>query len=145
MGGQVRDSADSTPRSGTPAPDRVRLDKWLWAARFFKTRGLATQAVEGGRVRVNDTRAKPGKELRPGDRLRVGIGEYEWELTVLALCERRGPAEQARALYLESEDSQRRRAEQAAQRRLKASPEAPLHGRPTKKAGRMIRRFTEST
>lgn len=133
----------STQHTG-PAPDRVRLDKWLWAARFFKTRGLATQAVEGGRVRVNDARVKPAKELRPGDRLRVHIGEYEWELTVLALAERRGPAEVARTLYQESEDSQRRRAEQAAQRRLAASPAAELRGRPTKKAGRQIRRFTES-
>lgn len=127
----------------TPPLDRIRLDKWLWAARFFKTRGLATEAVEGGRARVNDARAKPSKEIRAGDRLRVHIGEYEWELTVLALAERRGPAEVARTLYRESDASQRRRAEQAAERRLAASPAAELRGRPTKKAGRQIRRFTE--
>jgi ribosome-associated heat shock protein Hsp15 len=128
----------------TQALTGTRIDKWLWAARFFKTRGLACQAVEGGRARVNDARVKPSKEIRVGDRLRLHIGDYEWELTVLALAERRGPAEVARTLYQESEASQRRRAEQAAQRRLAANPAADLRGRPSKKAGRLIRRFTES-
>src|ERR1700690_2107250 len=85
--------------------EKVRIDKWLWAARFFKTRSLATQAVEGGRVRLNGERCKPAKEVRAGDRLLVHMGELEWELAVLALSDKRGPATVARNLYAESEQS----------------------------------------
>lgn len=122
--------------------DKLRIDKWLWAARFFKTRSLASQAVDGGRVRLNGERAKPSREVRPGDRLVVHIGEYEWQVSVLALADRRGPAEAARGLYEEDPASRQQREEQAAARRLCHNPAADLKGRPTKRDRRMIHRFT---
>jgi ribosome-associated heat shock protein Hsp15 len=122
---------------------RVRLDKWLWAARFFKTRSLASQAIDGGKVKLNGERAKASRELKPGDQLHLQIGEQAWEVTVLALAERRGPAAEAQALYLESEASRQRRADQAAQRRLQTNPAAAIKGRPTKRDRRLIHRFTE--
>ncbi len=124
--------------------DRLRIDKWLWAARFFKTRSLASQAVDGGRVKLNGERAKPSKEVKPGDRLAIHIGEYQWDVTVLLLSERRGPAETARTLYEESEMSQLRRQEQAATHRLQAEPADPIKGRPTKRDRRLIHRFTHN-
>lgn len=124
-------------------PERVRLDKWLWAARFYKTRSLATQAVEGGKVKLNGARTKPGKELKPGDRLLIHIGSYAWNITVLALSDQRGPASEARKLYVEDEASRRERQQQVQERRLKASPGADLKGRPTKRARRQIHRFTQ--
>ncbi len=120
----------------------MRIDKWLWAARFFKTRSLASQAVEGGKVKVNEVRVKPAREVRPGDRLAIQIGEFVWEITVLGLSSQRGPAEQARSLYAESEASQSRRREQAEARRMVAEPAADLKGRPAKRDRRMIHRFT---
>ena len=122
--------------------DRVRIDKWLWAARFFKTRSLASQAVEGGRARLNGERTKPSKEIKAGDKVLVHIGEFEWEVTVSLLSDRRGPAEVARTLYAESEASRRRREEQVAERRLFHNPAAEIKGRPTKRDRRMIHRFT---
>ena len=124
--------------------DRLRIDKWLWAARFFKTRSLAAQAVEGGRVKVNGERIKPSKEIKPGDRLLVHVGEQEWAITVEQLSDRRGPAPVARTLYEEDETSRQRREAQAASRRIAAEPAAEVKGRPTKKARRQIHRFTES-
>jgi ribosome-associated heat shock protein Hsp15 len=123
--------------------ERLRIDKWLWAARFFKTRSLASQAVDGGRVKLNDERAKPSKEVKPGDRLLIHVGEYEWDVTVLQLAERRGPAETARTLYAESEASRSHRQEQVATRRLQAEPSEPIKGRPTKRDRRLIHRFTQ--
>lgn len=122
---------------------RVRIDKWLWAARFFKTRSLATQAVEGGKVKLNGVRVKPARQLGPGDRLRVHVGEYEWDITVLALSDRRGPAREARALYQEEETSRARREQQMRERCLHASPGREIKGRPTKRSRRLIHRFTE--
>lgn len=122
---------------------RVRLDKWLWAARFFKTRSLASQAIDGGKVKLNGERAKPSKEVKAGDRLIIHVGEHEWDLTVLALAERRGPASEAQGLYLEAEASRQRRAEQAEARRLQPNPAASIKGRPTKRDRRLIHRFTE--
>ena len=124
--------------------DKVRIDKWLWAARFFKTRSLATQAVDGGRVRINGERCKPAKEVRAGDHLLVHIGELEWELAVLALSDKRGPATVARGLYEESEQSLARRQAHLDERRMQLNPAATLKGRPTKKDRRKIRRFSES-
>ena len=83
--------------------DKVRLDKWLWAARFFKTRSLAQAAVAGGKVRVGGERVKPAKELAVGDGLTIRIGEFEWAVTVKALSDKRGPAQLARKLYEEDE------------------------------------------
>lgn len=123
--------------------ERVRVDKWLWSARFFKTRSLASQAVEGGKVKVNGERAKPSKEIKPGDQLVIHAGDAEWEVRVLALSDQRGPAVVARQLYEETEASQQRRTDQAANRRLQADPGAVIKGRPTKRDRRLIHRFTE--
>ncbi len=124
--------------------ERVRIDKWLWAARFFKTRSLATQAVEGGRARLNGERCKPAKEVRVGDRLLVHIGELEWEISILALSDKRGPATAARSLYEESAESLARRQAHLDERRMQLNPAATLKGRPTKRDRRRIRRFSEN-
>ena len=121
---------------------KFRLDKWLWAARFFKTRSLAAQAVEGGKVKLNQQRVKPAKEVRLGDLLVIQIGDYEWQVTLRGLSAQRGPAEQARALYTESVESQTRRQAQIAQRSLQVEPTAHIHGRPTKRDRRRLGRFT---
>ena len=122
--------------------ERLRIDKWLWAARFFKTRSLAAQAVEGGRVRLGGERVKPARELKPGDELRVHIGELEWVVEVRALSARRGPAETARQLYAEREESRARREALVAARRLEPEPGFGLRGRPTKRDRRMLRKLT---
>lgn len=122
--------------------DKLRIDKWLWAARFFKTRSLASQAVDGGRVKLNGDRAKPSREVKPGDRVTLHIGEYEWQVTVLSVSDRRGPAELARTLYEEDEASRQRREERIAERRLCHNPAAEIKGRPTKRDRRLIHRFT---
>lgn len=121
----------------------MRLDKWLWAARFFKTRALAANAASGGKIDVNDDRAKPAKTIKIGDRLTVRNGPYEWDVTVLALSERRGPASEAQTLYLETDQSRDTRAEKAAQIKAErqASPALPK-GRPTKRERRSLIRFT---
>lgn len=120
----------------------MRLDKWLWAARFFKTRSLATQAVEQGRVKLNGARVKPARDVKPGDRLELRIGDADWSLTLRALSMQRGPAPVAQALYEEDPASQARRQLQASERKLAASPAAEIKGRPTKRDRRQIHRFT---
>jgi len=122
--------------------ERLRIDKWLWAARFFKTRSLAARAVEGGRVRLGGERVKPAKELTPGDEVTVHIGELEWVVEVRALSARRGPAETARQLYAEREESRARREALVAARRLEPEPGFGLRGRPTKRDRRMLRKLT---
>lgn len=124
------------------ASEKLRIDKWLWAARFFKTRSIAAQAVDAGRVKLAGERIKPSKEIKPGDRLRIHIGEFDWDVEVLGVSAHRGPAEQARQLYLEDESSQARRRTQVDERRLMANPAAELKGRPTKRDRRLIHRFT---
>jgi ribosome-associated heat shock protein Hsp15 len=127
-----------------PPPDRgrVRLDQWLWAARFFKTRSLAAQAVDGGRAKLNGERAKPSKDVKPGDRVEVAAGELRWDVEVLALATRRGPAAEAAKLYAESDESRARREQALARRRVAPHPAHDARGRPTKRDRRMIRRFT---
>jgi len=120
---------------------RVRIDKWLWAARFFKTRSLAAQAVESGRVRLNGDRTKPARDLKPGDELAIRIGELEWLIEVLTLSARRGPASEAQKLYEERETSRQRRFETVAARKLAVSPVRHEKGRPTKRDRRQLRRF----
>lgn len=122
---------------------RVRLDKWLWAARFFKTRSLAAQAVDGGRVRVNGARAKPAREVKVGDTLAIQVGEQEWLVEVRGLATHRGPAPVAQALYAEHPESAAKRAAVVAARRDRVEPAVGLHGRPTKRDRRLIRRFTD--
>lgn len=122
--------------------EKLRIDKWLWAARFFKTRSLAAQAVEGGKVKLNGQRVKPAKDLHVGDALVIHIGDYLWQVAVRELSARRGPAEAAKKLYKESEESQALRQAQAAARRVEREPAAEIHGRPTKRDRRMLKRFT---
>ena len=120
----------------------MRLDKWLWAARFFKTRSLATQAIDQGRVKVNGERSKPAREIGPGDRLSLHIGEFDWTLTVRALSMQRGPAPVAQLLYEEDPASHARRQQQVSERKLAVNPAATIKGRPTKRDRRQIHRFT---
>jgi ribosome-associated heat shock protein Hsp15 len=118
--------------------DRVRIDRWLWAARFFKTRGTATDAVLGGRVHVNGARVKPSKEVRAGDRLAVTVGPARRELVVRGVAEKRGPASVAATLYEETPESVARREQLALERRLTRPIGADLGARPTKRDKRRL-------
>jgi ribosome-associated heat shock protein Hsp15 len=122
---------------------RVRIDKWLWAARFFKTRALAQAAVVAGKVRLHGERIKPAKEVRIGDALAIRVGEFEWHVMVKALADQRGPADAARKLYDESADSIARRIAQIADRKALGSLAGERKGRPTKRERRQIIRFRE--
>jgi ribosome-associated heat shock protein Hsp15 len=126
--------------AGAP-PEPVRVDKWLWAARFYKTRGLAAEAIAGGRVQVNGARAKHAKTVKPGDQIRLRLGPYEHLLTVRALSVRRGPAPQAALLYEEDPGGKARRLHLAEQLRLAAIAFTYGEGKPTKKDRREILRF----
>ncbi|MGD2215098.1 MAG: S4 domain-containing protein [Gemmatimonadales bacterium] len=123
------------------AADAVRLDKWLWAARFFKTRSLAAKAISGGKVQVNGRRAKRASNLHVGDRVRIRRGPYEYQLVVQKLSERRGPASEAATLYEETLESIQTRESLKAQR--KAAPQYSFRegGRPTKKERRQLDRL----
>ena len=121
----------------------MRIDKWLWAARFFKTRSLAQAAVAGGKVKANGERVKPAREVASGDRLSIRIGEFEWLITVKALSNQRGPAEAARKLYEEDEASRAQRSAQVADRRAHASVWGERKGRPTKRERRQMERWRE--
>lgn len=126
-------------------PARTRIDKWLWAARFFKTRSLASDAVDGGKVQINDARVKPAKEVRPGDLLRIAIGPVTWTVVVRDISDKRGPAAEAQKLYEETEDSRLAREAQREQSRMAAEPGATIRGRPTKRDRRRIDRFGGAT
>lgn len=123
--------------------DNVRLDKWLWAARFFKTRSLAAEAIERGRVKINEDRCKPARSVRSGDLLDIDNGSSEWQVRVLGLSSQRGPATVARQLYAETEESVVRREQQAEQRKLYAEPGEAIRGRPTKRDRRQLDRSRE--
>ena len=116
----------------------MRLDKWLWAARFFKTRSLAQQAVSAGRVQLNGDRTKPAHEVKAGDRVVVRVVDWRWEVKVIALSERRGPAAEARKLYDETAASRAERERRQDLRRWGAEPAAGLKGRPTKRDRRLL-------
>jgi ribosome-associated heat shock protein Hsp15 len=119
--------------------DSVRIDKWLWAARFCKTRGLATEAVLGGRVRLNDERVKPAKAVRAHDVVEIRIGEMRWTVVVRGVAEKRGSARVAATLYEETAESIAERERVAAERRLSRPLGADLGGpRPTKQDRRRI-------
>ena len=119
----------------------VRLDKWLWAARFFKTRSIAREAVSGGKVHLNGNRAKPGRTLNIGDELRIQRGEDEYTITIMELTVRRGPAAIARTLYEESEENRTRREQLAEKRKLEHQKSATRVRRPDKRERRKIVRF----
>ena len=116
----------------------VRLDKWLWAARFFKTRSLATDAVDRGKVTVNGDKVKPARAVRVGDVLDIDNGSDRWEVDVMNLSETRGSAPVARNLYEETEKGVQRRAAVAEGRRLFREPGQDLKGRPTKRDRRQM-------
>jgi len=118
---------------------RVRIDKWLWAARIFKTRTLAADAVDLGRVRINGERIKPAREARPGDRVEVQLGEVRLDLVIRALSGQRGPASTAQQLYEETADSRMRREMRRESLRYGAEPARSIKGRPTKRDGRALR------
>jgi len=120
----------------------MRLDKWLWAARFYKTRSLAQQAIAAGRVKLNEARVKPAHELRAGDAIAVRVGEYDWQVVVKQLSDKRGPAEQARKLYEETQASRAERERRMDLRRWGIEPANSLKGRPTKRDRRVIEDFT---
>ena len=120
-------------------PGRVRVDVWLVAARFFKTRGLAVEAIDAGRVSVNGDRAKPSRVVRPGDTLAVRRPPYEHVVKVLGVADRRGPAAEAQKLYEETPESRAKREATAAE--MKALPLPVFKGRPTKRDRRTMERF----
>ena len=122
--------------------DKVRLDKWLWAARFFKTRSLATDAIQGGKVHLNGQRVKPAKEVHVGHELTIRAGWSERTVIVKALSDRRGPASVAQQLYEETADSLARRTAEEEQRKLERLASPRPEGRPTKKDRRLIHEFT---
>lgn len=116
----------------------VRIDKWLWAARFFKTRSLATDAVDGGKVRLNGERIKPSRSVKPGDTLDIDNGSTEWEVTVRALADKRGAASVAQTLYTETAQSIARRQQKQEQRKFFQEPGEAIKGRPTKRDRRKL-------
>ncbi len=122
--------------------ETVRLDKWLWAARFFKTRSMATEAVSGGRVHLNGNRSKPAHPLRVGDRLSITIGPYQFDVQVLALNELRRPASEARLLYEESAESIAQRQRQRELKKMADGGFSAPDRRPGKRDRRKIRDFT---
>ena len=121
--------------------ESVRIDKWLWAARFFKTRSMATDAVDNGKVKLNGDRVKPARGVKPGDRVEIDNGSTEWEVVVKELSDVRRAASFAQALYEETEASVERRAKTAEDRRYFREPGADIKGRPTKRDRRLIGRF----
>ncbi len=124
---------------------KMRLDKWLWAARFFKTRSLAAEAIKGGKVHVDGQRVKPSKEISIGSRLEITKEPYAWEITVSALNNQRRPASEAVLLYEESPESQQRRQQEVARRRAEKESAGQPMRRPDKKQRRQIHRFKRAT
>ncbi|MDB5919839.1 MAG: RNA-binding protein [Massilia sp.] len=123
--------------------DNVRIDKWLWAARFFKTRSLATDAVDNGKVRLGGERIKPARAVKVGDLLAIDNGAEEWEVAVLGISDKRGAAPVARLLYAETEASITRRANEAEGRKLYREPGSMIKGRPTKHDRRALSKVSE--
>lgn len=121
----------------------VRVDKWLWAARLFKTRSLASEAIKGGKVEINGQRIKPSRELRVGETLTVRQGYDQKTLVITQLSDRRGPASAAQKLYQETAESQQTRAREQELRQLAASQRPHGAGRPTKRERRQIIRFIQ--
>jgi len=122
---------------------RLRIDKWLWAARFYKTRSLASAALSAGHVKLDGHTVKPARELRCGDTLEIAVGGSVWTVVVRGLNELRRPAPEAQQLYEETSESSARRAAEKEAQRLAPPPGSDLRGRPTKKARRQIRGFNE--
>lgn len=126
--------------------ETLRLDKWLWAARFFKTRKLAADAISGGKVHLNGQRAKPSKEVKPGAALSIGKDHYTWDITIIAISSQRRPAKEAALLYEETAESQEKRRQQMVQQREQRELFGFTHNdhKPNKKERRLIHRFKQS-
>lgn len=118
--------------------EQVRIDKWLWAARFFKTRTLATHAVDAGKIRLNGERVKPSRNVKPGDKLDIDNGATEWEIVVHAVSDVRGAASVAQMLYSETEASVERRRKEVERRKYFREPSMFIKGRPTKRDRRKL-------
>lgn len=123
--------------------DSIRADQWLWAARFFKTRSLAKQAIEGGKIEVNGARCKPAKQVKVGDVLRISRGQERLEISVIALAEKRGPASVAVGLYHESEASQQRRERELEALKIARQAYSAPVGRPDKRERRELAAFEQ--
>ncbi|WP_347987833.1 S4 domain-containing protein [Methylomonas sp. AM2-LC] len=125
----------------------VRIDKWLWAARFFKTRQLAAEAVSGGKVNINGQRCKPGKEIKIGDLVKVGKDQYIWEIRVLAVTKQRRTSKEAVLLYNEEQDSVRKRMQliELHKQQQALLPPGEREHKPNKKQRRQIHRFKQDT
>ena len=124
--------------------ERLRADKWLWAARFFKTRSLATAAIDAGRVQVNGERIKPAKEIKAGDRIDIAIGHSDFTIAVTAVSDKRGSATLAQTLYQETAESRAAREQAQEQRKRFAEPAEQIFARPTKKDRRNLDRLREA-
>ena len=118
--------------------ENVRIDKWLWAARFFKTRSQASDAVDAGKVRIAGDRIKPARNVRCGELLRIDNGSTEWEVEVCALSDKRGSAEVAQKLYAETEQSVLKRQQESDRRKFFREPSLEIKGRPTKRDRRLL-------
>jgi len=128
-----------------PELDAIRIDKWLWTARFFKTRKLATEAVSGGKVHLNGQRCKPAKEIKIGMEISISKDQFQWELTVIGINSHRRPAKEAVLLYQEDQDSINKRQQQIIQQKEQRAltPYSEREHRPNKKQRRQIHRFKQ--
>lgn len=135
---QKRNDSENDKAAGA---SKVRIDRWLWAARFFKTRNLAHTAIKGGKVEINGANAKPASGVGPGDRLQITKSEQTFEVDVQAVSERRGPASEAETLYEETEASHERRAREADARRQTAQSTPTPRGRPDRRQRRALQDF----
>lgn len=134
----------SQSKKNDPQKTGMRLDKWLWAARFFKTRKLAVEAINGGKVHFNNQRTKPGREIHIGSKLQISKGSLEWDIIVEQLPKQRRPATEAIHFYTETDESRSKREQLVEEQRLlrEAQPPQPKH-RPTKRDRRLIHRFKQ--
>ena len=123
--------------------EKVRVDKWLWAARFYKTRSLATDVCDGNKVRINGAHIKPAKEVKVGDVVTFPAGWFDWEVEVLAISDKRGSAAIAQSLYRESEASAKARAAESERRRKFTEPAAEIISRPTKRDRRALDKWRD--